>query len=498
MGSPSRNVQYHPPRLSEDRLNLPQPHSPSLPTHCTAPGNRECAPLRRAPAAQLDRVRELLGGMIEVDQPQHLCRREPERGDEALEASPDPGRAVGDEEHLVSGVEADLPRVRQQQGEDRLRSPERAVDDRGPRLRRSPVVADDVQDEELRFLPVGMESVAPLLRLGATLLAPHTDAAPVEGDDHPLAGHAGQQTARRALLGRSGPRSVAIGGRAEGLDIQGDALGAELRLRVGQRAEHGDRAACIGGQLRRAPVVDAQHHQGGVESRPPLRPTGVFLAVVRRRDRHRRAPGGANVDGLQAVAPHPPGQVAHEGARRVANRGGAHRALQHGGEEGAEELVRDGPQLLFALLRFLCRPGRWSTRLKLQRPPEGSAQVDGNVAKIDLAARGVDGALVHFNAPSWAVRAVMSSTILPVCPKTGSTSPSLTVHLCLHTAPGNRECAHVCRLARARRARAAGWRQLRSKRPPRTSRDRRGRRCQRSPERASFWTGRRPQHVGGV
>ena len=115
--------------------------------------------------------------------------------------------------------------------------------------------------------------------------------------------------------------------------------------------------------------------------------------------------------------------------------------VQHGGEEGAEELVRDGPQLLFALLRFLCRPGRWSTRLKLQRPPEGSAQVDGNVAKIDLAARGVDGALVHFNAPSWAVRAVMSSTTLPVCPKTGSTSPSLTVHLCLHTAPGNRECA---------------------------------------------------------
>ena len=35
----------------------------------------------------------------------------------------------------------------------------------------------------------------------------------------------------------------------------------------------------------------------------------------------------------------------------------------------------------------------------------------------------------------------MSSTTLPVCPKTGSTSPSLTVHLCLHTAPGNRECA---------------------------------------------------------
>ena len=114
----------------------------------------------------------------------------------------------------------------------------------------------------------------PFFVLGPQLLAPHTDAAPVEGDDHPLPGHAVQQTARRALLGRSGPRSVAIGGRAEGLDIQGDAVGAELRLRFGQRAEHGDRAACIGGQLRRAPVVDAQHHQGGVESRPPLRPSG--------------------------------------------------------------------------------------------------------------------------------------------------------------------------------------------------------------------------------
>ena len=51
MGSPSRNVQYHPPRLSEDRLNLPQPHSPSLPTHCTAPGNRECAPPNLRPQA---------------------------------------------------------------------------------------------------------------------------------------------------------------------------------------------------------------------------------------------------------------------------------------------------------------------------------------------------------------------------------------------------------------------------------------------------------------
>ena len=31
------------PVCPKTRLNLPQPHSPSLPTHCTAPGNRECA-----------------------------------------------------------------------------------------------------------------------------------------------------------------------------------------------------------------------------------------------------------------------------------------------------------------------------------------------------------------------------------------------------------------------------------------------------------------------
>ena len=42
----------------------------------------------------------------------------------------------------------------------------------------------------------------------------------------------------------------------------------------------------------------------------------------------------------------------------------------------------------------------------------------------------------------------MSSNTLPVCPKTGSTSPSLTVHLCLHTVPGNRECAQSRTLRR--------------------------------------------------
>ena len=54
MGSPSRNVQYHPPRLSEDRLNLPQPHSPSLPTHCS--GKSGMRPARPPPPAA-DRCR---------------------------------------------------------------------------------------------------------------------------------------------------------------------------------------------------------------------------------------------------------------------------------------------------------------------------------------------------------------------------------------------------------------------------------------------------------
>ena len=59
MGSPSRNVQYHPPRLSEDRLNLPQPHSPSLLTHCS--GKSGMRPIRRA-AMRQPRSREPFHG----------------------------------------------------------------------------------------------------------------------------------------------------------------------------------------------------------------------------------------------------------------------------------------------------------------------------------------------------------------------------------------------------------------------------------------------------
>ena len=77
MGSPSRNVQYHPPRLSEDRLNLPQPHSPSLPTHCTAPGNRECAlPIRMLFPLQRLTVR-LQTVTQRVQQPVHRTLADP-------------------------------------------------------------------------------------------------------------------------------------------------------------------------------------------------------------------------------------------------------------------------------------------------------------------------------------------------------------------------------------------------------------------------------------
>ncbi len=58
----------------------------------------------------------------------------------------------------------------------------------------------------------------------------------------------------------------------------------------------------------------------------------------------------------------------------------------------------------------------------------------------------------------------MSSTTLPVCPKTGSTSPSLTVHLCLHTVPGNRECApYANRVGKGTHGAVARYERLRDK-----------------------------------
>ena len=234
-----------------------------------------------------------------------------------------------------------------------------------PRLRRSPVSSsDDVQDEELRFLP---PSGAAWNRLRRPVLRPagHASCAsrrtrpPSRETRHPLAGGSVQQTARRALLGRSGPREpgVAIGGRAEGLDIQGFRWpGAELQPALPTTSElsHGDRrqvadprpaSACTG---RRCP---SGCHQGGVESKASASPaaTGVFLAVVgvvTERGAVVRPGGAPNVDGRGRRSDDPP------------RAGGASRALaasptaaeptatwpsQHGGEEGAEELVRGWP-----------------------------------------------------------------------------------------------------------------------------------------------------------
>ena len=98
--------------------------------------------------------------------------------------------------------------VRQQQGEDRLRSPERAGDDRGQRLRRSPVVADDVQDEELRFLPAVWNRLRPFFVLGPRFLRLTRTRPPSRETTTRFPVTAVQQAARRALLGRSGPRAA--------------------------------------------------------------------------------------------------------------------------------------------------------------------------------------------------------------------------------------------------------------------------------------------------
>ena len=74
-------------------------------------------------------------------------------------------------------------------------------------------------------------------------------------------------------------------------------------------------------------------------------------------------------------------------------------------------------------------------------PPEGSAQGTGPLR------RSISRPGCRWSCPFQ--RTIMGSPSRnvqyhpPVCPKTGSTSPSLTVHLCLHTAPGNRECARA-------------------------------------------------------
>ena len=100
MGSPSRNVQYHPPRLSEDRLNLPQPHSPSLPTHCSGKSGMRprrvrlvrivlLPPVRRPPPgrpAKTDR-----GPMVRRLLHDHQRRRRTERG----RSDASPGKQTG-------------------------------------------------------------------------------------------------------------------------------------------------------------------------------------------------------------------------------------------------------------------------------------------------------------------------------------------------------------------------------------------------------------------
>ena len=220
--------------------------------------------------------------MIEVDQPQHLCRREPEHGDEALEASPD---LQGVKPHLAmkstlsSGVQGRSAVLhRQQQCEDRMRSRSCTVDDRGP----TTAMVACASPTTYRIagasgsLPIGMESVATLLRLGASLLTPHTDATPSRETTTRLPVTRSSRPHAAFCWAARTSRSVAKGVRAQCPDIQGDAVGAKsCACRFGLRAVHGDREACIGGQLRTSTwYVDAQHHLGGVESRHSASPDG--------------------------------------------------------------------------------------------------------------------------------------------------------------------------------------------------------------------------------
>ena len=116
MGSPSRNVQYHPPRLSEDRLNLPQPHSPSLPTHCS--GKSGMRPVEHqavvAPGIRMGDVAQADDGVAGadtaspvpeqvpvhlLDAPERPTPAQQHRGVRQMQVRPKPGpfRSAGDD-----------------------------------------------------------------------------------------------------------------------------------------------------------------------------------------------------------------------------------------------------------------------------------------------------------------------------------------------------------------------------------------------------------------
>ena len=298
--------------------------------------------LRRAPAAQLDRVGELLGGMIEVDQPQHLSGESPSAAmrrwrrrriqgapsamKSTLSAALRPICRAYDNSRAKTAcgprtveLTSDVPRQGRQSRlhEDRGRL-------KGPRARprrgRHALDQDGVSivEPELEALrQVAFPTTMPETTSGATTSFTSTPfirgrsarswkhstswtRARREGTTpvFPVQGRSGRSARRRSagLLGRVRAR-VVIGGRGAGSSSFFDAVGADCACAPASGCMA--TGACLRGQLRRAPVVDGRHQQG--RGRVPVAyPPSIHLAEAihhsprqaLRRSRRGRGHGG--------------------------------------------------------------------------------------------------------------------------------------------------------------------------------------------------------------
>ena len=226
MGSPSRNVQYHPPRLSEDRLNLPQPHSPSLPTHCTAPGNRECALQPRhefiCRARHGHGEAELLpGGEHSVDGLRH-----------GLQA------AAVRVQHVSAGLGtgeqhgADVPLAELAGDLAHVGHPERALDEQPGQQ----VAVRRIQPPDVRPLDVGRNRQAPVARREPGIGAPQPRRLRVRRTQ-PLRVAHGADGHQRLLRGLDRREDDAVRTHVEHLLDHPDVLG---ELAAGRRNPHDD------------------------------------------------------------------------------------------------------------------------------------------------------------------------------------------------------------------------------------------------------------------
>jgi len=144
------------------------------------------------------------------------------------EPYPDPGGTIGDEQNLVGLTQVELSGVRQEQSVYGIGSTQRPVDDRIPGSAASAVVAHDVDEQQLRFLPIRMEAAPTFASLAAALVATDTNATAIEGDDDASSRDAIAQAEPRRMLSRSGTSCVPVGDRADRLDIEADSILCEM------------------------------------------------------------------------------------------------------------------------------------------------------------------------------------------------------------------------------------------------------------------------------